>query len=243
VLYLALEDNRRRLQRRLTKYFGAFRDNWPSRLRIATEWRRLDQGGIDDLRDWCLSVEKPVLIAIDTLKKVRPRKRSGQSDYEADYESCEGLQKLAGDFGIAIMIAHHDRKMGADDVFDTVSGTLGLTGGVDAIALLKRQSSGITLHIEGRELPDTIEKAVRFDRTTCRWEIVGEAAEVLRSTERTKVLAALAAAPAGLGTADIMQATGMSSRGAADTLLSRMVDDELIRRPSRGIYALPSESE
>jgi hypothetical protein len=119
-------------------------------LRIATEWRRLDQGGIDDLRDWCLSVEKPVLIAVDTLKKVRPRKRSGQSDYEADYEACEGLQKLAGDFGISIMIAHHDRKMAADDVFDTMSGTLGLIGGVDAIAMLIRRSSGITLHIGSR---------------------------------------------------------------------------------------------
>ena len=36
VLYLALEDGRRRLQRRLTKYFGARRECWPARMTLAT---------------------------------------------------------------------------------------------------------------------------------------------------------------------------------------------------------------
>jgi hypothetical protein len=47
VLYLALEDNPRRLERRLTKYFGRDRRTWPSRLIIVTEWKRLDQGGLE----------------------------------------------------------------------------------------------------------------------------------------------------------------------------------------------------
>jgi RecA-family ATPase len=74
VLYLALEDTPRRLQRRLTKYFGAQRETWPARLRLATTWRRLDQGGIEDLREWCKSVEKPTLIAIDILKRSASRR-------------------------------------------------------------------------------------------------------------------------------------------------------------------------
>jgi hypothetical protein len=61
-------------------------------------WKRLDQGGLEGIREWCKSVSNPVLIAIDTLKKVRPPKRNGQSDYDADYEACEGLQKLAGEW-------------------------------------------------------------------------------------------------------------------------------------------------
>jgi hypothetical protein len=44
--------------------------------------------------------------------------------------------------------------MDADDPFDTISGTLGLTGGVDTIALLKRHTRGVTLHIQGRDLVD-----------------------------------------------------------------------------------------
>ena len=94
VLYLSLEDNTRRVQRRMTTHFGALRECWPRRLQIVTTWRRLDQGGLDDLREWCGAAETPTLIMVDTLKKVRPPKKHGQTDYDADYEACEGLALL-----------------------------------------------------------------------------------------------------------------------------------------------------
>jgi hypothetical protein len=243
VLYCALEDNRRRLQRRLTKYFGADRTSWPARLTLATEWARLDRGGVAELREWCGSVEKPTLIAIDTLKKIRAPKRNGQSDYDADYEACQGLQELAGEFGISIIVAHHDRKMEAEDVFDTVSGTLGLTGGVDAIAMLKRRGLATVLYIQGRDLPDAVEKAVSLDRETCRWHILGEAAEVVRSSERVRVIAALRAGPPeGLSVAEIKIEADFRSRGAADKLVQRMAKSGEIERRSRGKYGLPCTS-
>jgi hypothetical protein len=239
VLYLALEDNPRRLQRRLAKYFGDLRETWPARLTVVTEWNRLDQGGLEGIRDWCRSVPAPLLIAIDTLKRVRPPKRSGQNEYDADYEACQGLQNLAGELGLSIIIAHHDRKMGADDVFDTVSGTLGLTGGVDTIALLKRSGQGVTLHIQGRDMEEEIEKAVRFDRETCRWVILGEAVEVHRSNARKAVLTALTSVTTGLTVKEIMSATGLDKRSAVDQLLYRMGKDGEIIRSARGRYALP----
>jgi AAA domain len=239
-LYLSLEDNPRRVQRRLTKYFGVQKESWPTRLTLAVTWRRLDQGGVDDLRAWCGSVPKPTLIAIDTLKKVRPPKRNNQSDYDADYEACEGLKKLVDEFpGLSIIVAHHDRKMDAEDVFDTVSGTLGLTGGVDTIAILKRTSKAVTLHIEGRDLVDQIEKAVSFDRDTCRWCILGEAAEIQRSGERSRVLAALADPTDGLTVSEIQAAAQLGTRGAADMLLSRMARDGEVARINRGRFSLP----
>jgi AAA domain len=240
VLYLALEDGERRLQRRLTKYFGAQRECWPARLTFATRWRRLDQGGLDDIRGWCKSANKPILIAIDTLKKARKPKRQGQSDYDADYEACEGLLTLAHESpGLAFIVAHHDRKMEAEDVFDTISGTLGLTGGVDTVAVMKRRGQSVTLHIEGRDLIDTVEKAVNFDRETCRWTILGEAAEVQRSAERSRVLSVLAKAPEGLPTTEIVSVAGLSNRNAADVLLFRMLEDSEVERIKRGIYGLP----
>ena len=126
VLYLALEDGPRRLKRRMQKYCGLNRDAWPRRFILATKWKRLDEGGLDALRAWCKSVEKPTLILIDVLKRVRAPRGRNQSDYDADYEACRGLQELAGELGITIIVAHHDRKLDAEDVFDTVSGTLGL---------------------------------------------------------------------------------------------------------------------
>jgi hypothetical protein len=240
VLYLNLEDGERRAQRRMTKYFGAMRENWPARMRIARMWRRLDQGGLDDLREWCRSVTKPTLIMIDILKRVRPPKRAGSTDYEADYEACQGLLELSREFpGLVIIVSHHDRKMDADDVFDTVSGTLGLTGGVDTIAILKRSAQGISLHIEGRDLIEAVEKAVTFDRETCRWQILGEAAEVHRSAVRSRVLDALQGVPGDLTVAEIMAAADIQSRTAADVLLHRMAKDGEIERRGRGRYGLP----
>jgi hypothetical protein len=240
VLHLALEDNKPRLKRRLEKYFGANPEIWPKRLALFTTWRRLDQGGIDDLREWCRTVAKPTMISIDTLKKVRKPKTRNQSDYDADYEASEPLMGLAKEFpGLSIIAAHHDRKMDADDVFDTVSGTLGLTGGVDTIAILKRNSRGTTLHVEGRDLVDSIEKAVNFDRETCRWMILGEAAEVQRSAERTRVLTALKSAPEGLSTTEIIGVAGLSGRNAADLLLSRMTEAGEVERVKRGVYGFP----
>ena len=144
--------------------------------------------------------------------------------------------------GLAVIVAHHDRKMAADDVFDTVSGTLGLTGGVDTIAILKRSGQGVTLYVQGRDLVDDVEKAVRFDKETARWVILGEAAEVHRSSERARILAALKDAPAGgYSPPEIMASAGLSSRDAAWQILHRMtVAGEIVRR-GRGKYALPGQ--
>jgi len=51
VLYCALEDNPRRLQRRIARVLSSRDVPWPERLHLANEWRRLDSGGVDDLRE------------------------------------------------------------------------------------------------------------------------------------------------------------------------------------------------
>ena len=42
------------------------------------------------------------------------------------------------------MLVHHLRKADADDAFDTVCGTLGLTGAPDTILVLKRDTTAGT---------------------------------------------------------------------------------------------------
>ena len=44
VLYLALEDNQRRLKKRIDKIVQG-QSAWPMRFALHTEWRRIDQGG------------------------------------------------------------------------------------------------------------------------------------------------------------------------------------------------------
>jgi RecA-family ATPase len=122
VLYLALEDSRRRLQRRMTKLLPSFNGQWPNGLTLATTWRRVSEGGLDDIRAWHKSVESPILVAVDVLVKVRPVSKGGRSAYELDYEALAGLHKLAVELGVAIIVVHHTRKMAAEDVMDTVCG-------------------------------------------------------------------------------------------------------------------------
>src|SRR6266567_1674704 len=48
VLYLALEDNPRRLQRRINRIVTPFSGHWPKRCSVATTWNKLDNGGADE---------------------------------------------------------------------------------------------------------------------------------------------------------------------------------------------------
>ena len=67
VLYAALEDTFPRLQRRIKKLLWPARPSWPERLALATQWRRLDEGGVEDIADWAQGVDAPRLVILDTL--------------------------------------------------------------------------------------------------------------------------------------------------------------------------------
>jgi hypothetical protein len=226
---------------RMSKLWPSTEARWPARLALVTDWKRADEGGLEDIEEWCRSVTDPVMVIIDTLEKFRPLQKGNSAAYSADYAAVTSLQKIAGQHRIAIVINHHVRKMEADDPFDTVSGTLGLTGAADTIIVLKRHAGAVTLHARGRDIEE-IETALQFERTTCRWTILGTAAEVYVSNERAAVLTALAGSGAeGLAVPEIMAAAGGRSRGAMDTLLFKMKEAGDIVRVKRGVYALPQD--
>ena len=163
VLYLALEDGPRRLQRRMTKLLPTFSGAWPINLIFATEWARSDHGGLTNIESWIKSAENPRLVIVDTLAQFR-KMAIGKSVYLEDYAAISELQKLASKYNITIIVVHHDRKSGADDVFDTVSGSLGLTGAADTIAIMKRDAGGVTLYVRGRDVEE-FEKLFSSTRT------------------------------------------------------------------------------
>ncbi len=234
VLYLALEDNDRRLQRRATKLLPVFDGTWPARMRLATRWPIIGEGCIEAIEDWCQRVEKPTLVVTDTLQMIRPT--IGKHLYEADCHALRGLQQLGGRWAnLSIMVNHHDRKMGAEDVFDTVAGTRGITGTADTVLVLARQAGATTLHIDGRDV-EKAELAIQFSKATCRWTLLGAAAEVHRSAERARVLVALEGKPDGLSVAEIMVAADLRTRNATDVLLFRMAADGEIDRVRKGVY-------
>ena len=188
VLFLALEDNPRRMQRRLTKLLGAHKADWPH---VATfhDWPRADQGGVEALREWLAEHPNTRLVVIDVLQRFRKLVMGGKQTYEADYEAVAQLQRVASDFpGLAILVVHHLRKGEAgDDPLDAVSGTLGINAAADAIVIIHKTAQGMSLYGRSRDV-DEIDKAIEFDRETCRWSIIGERAAVQRSEELNAIL-------------------------------------------------------
>ena len=207
VLYCALEDNQRRLKRRMLKLFDL--GDWPPNLTFACEMPRLANGGIKFIKDWIERTDRPRLVIVDTLAMVRSPARKDQSSYDADYAAVKELRDLAAEHGIAIIIVHHLRKAEADDPFDTVSGTLGLTGCPDSIMIIWREGNGVLLAAKGRDIEE-IKKSVQFDPVTCTWNVIGDADAVKRSAERSAIIKAFEEADGEqLGPRQIAEATGM----------------------------------
>ena len=236
VLYCALEDNLRRLKSRMSKLLGMDAD-WPKRVRFLTEMPRLADGGLGVIKEWIKSVASPRLVVIDTLAMVRAAKKRDENPYDADYAAVKDLRALAAEYGIAIVLVHHLRKADADDAFDTVSGTLGLTGAVDATLVLKRETSGgFTMHGRGRDLIE-LEKAMSFNRDTCTWTITGSASEARSSRERTAILDALGAHGEAATPAEISALAGLK-HGSVKHLVLKMAKDGLLKRNDKGRYGL-----
>jgi RecA-family ATPase len=137
VLGLMLEDNERRLQRRL---FQMQLGILPERLTLLTEWPTLDEGCCEQIEAWIHAVEKPRLIIVDVFARVRGNRGGRETDYDGDYRQAAMLQSIASRHNLAIVAIHHTRKMVADDAFDEVSGTRGLTGAADGALVLKRDA-------------------------------------------------------------------------------------------------------
>lgn len=241
-LCLALEDNERRLQKRLRKLLqgrGA-----PTRLHYATEWPRLSEGGADELRTWLIEHPNARLIVIDTLAKIR-KPAKGQNVYAEDYEALEKLLPLAAEFGVAILVIHHLRKMAAPDPMDEISGSTGLSGGVDGFLILKRDRGrhDATLYVDGRDVEDPAELALKWDGELAAWILVGDAEEYRMSAERAEVFAALKTrAPEPMRPKAVAEIVGKSSNTVSQTLYQMLRDQQVIS-PGLGLYTIPKDAK
>jgi hypothetical protein len=237
VLFLALEDNKRRMQRRLTKLLGVNKTPWPKFFSCAHNWLRSDQGGLDHIRDWIAKVQNPRLVVIDVLARFRKRVGSSKQSYEADYEAIAELQKIASDTGVAIVVIHHTRKGEADDPIDAVSGTLGLAGASDAVLVIDRNPQGVRLYGRSRDV-DEIDKAMSFDRETCRWTILGETCDVRRTDERKRIIAVLKEEGEPMTPKNIAEAVSQRATNVR-RLLRKMAKAGEVTKIKYGLYALP----
>ncbi len=162
VLYLALEDDYRRLQERLYRMFGT---ETTSNLFFSVASNSLNGGLIEQLDGFIHEHHNTSLIIIDTLQKIRESEGDTYS-YSRDYDIIAQLKAFSDKNNICLLLVHHTRKQKADDNFDTISGTNGLLGADDGAFVMyksKRTDTDATIEISGRDQPD---KKILLKRNT-----------------------------------------------------------------------------
>ena len=153
VLYLALEDDYPRLQKRLYRMFGTAENE---NLFFSVSAHQLGKGLDEQLDGFLQKHPDTSLVIIDTLQKVR--EVGGENyGYANDYQIITKLKGFTDRHNICMLVVHHTRKQAADDKFDMISGTNGLLGAADGAFILskdKRTSNNATLEVSGRDQQD-----------------------------------------------------------------------------------------
>lgn len=247
VLYLALEDGARRLKSRMTKIHAQ-----PAHgLSFITDLNGFTPGQVIGTYLERHAGQKPMVI-LDTLGKVRGIS-NGNDAYGRDYTQMSALKDLVDAHpGSSLIVVHHTNKGGQGDFLDSVSGTQGLAGAADTIAVIKRDrgAGGATINVTSR---DALEGEYAITLTDGIWTLDGtsltEAAQALEDRAHKEgtgdrmqeVIDVVLRYPDGVRAKDIAELTRLD-RAAVDLCLKRAYDAGRIERPKRGIYT-PARSE
>lgn len=166
VLYLALEDDYRRLQERMYRMFGT---DSTENLYFSVSSKPLGNGLADQLSGFIREHPDTTLVIIDTLQKIREVDSDSYS-YAKDYEIINQLKQFSDSWGICLLLVHHTRKQKSSDNFDMISGTNGLLGCADGAFMLykeNRTSNKATLEISGRDQQDQKIHLIRDEEKLC----------------------------------------------------------------------------
>lgn len=135
VLYLALEDDYRRLQERLYRMFGT---DGAENLFFSVSAGQLGNGLDEQLIRFMQEHPDTKLIIIDTLQRC-VKLAVIITVMQTIMKSSQGLKSLRTDMGLrSCLFITPETK--ADDTFDMISGTNGLLGAADGAFLLQKKS-------------------------------------------------------------------------------------------------------
>lgn len=193
-LYLAREDNFRRLQQRTAYLMGG--DPTPGKLELIpseVDWPGGEEG-LANLTTWAEEVRDPRLVVIDTLAKLEPdfgqtSGGRGGNAYNANYSMMARYKNWADTNNCAVLMIHHDSKPATqkggqkwchesgEDPFGRVSGTRAMIGAADTIWFFEtfRGSHTGFLHVSGR---DVAQQHLEFQRTGAQWTCMDQPEEV-----------------------------------------------------------------
>lgn len=179
VLYLALEDNFRRLQTRLSRIKednqGYQEENIISNIHLATASKGISDGLIEQVKDFINENPNTKLIIIDTLERIRNSMEISKSMYQTDYQDMNRLRAITDNSNVSLVLIHHTRKMYDPDPLNTLSGSTGLVGSVDGIWVLEKEA-----RVEGKANLTIVNRDTKeycfnlsFENENCKWFFIG----------------------------------------------------------------------
>ncbi len=181
VLYLALEDDYGRLQKRLSRMFGM---ESTENFYFATRSKSLYEGLEEQLTQFVKEHKDARLIIIDTLQKVRET-GGDKFSYASDYDIVTKLKHFSDTQGICLLVVHHTRKLESTDSFDMISGTNGLLGAADGAFVMqkeKRTGNRAFLEVAGRDQQEQ-RLLLDFNRELCQWELAKAETELWKEPD------------------------------------------------------------
>ncbi len=242
VLYLALEDGDRRLQERSRKLL----DGAPIPVNLHSVTNTQGAPVIALISAWLdVHGDRDPLVILDTLGKVMPASKPGESAYQRDYRIGSALKGLTdGHPGSTLLVVHHTRKAEGADWMDSTSGTQGLNGSADFTVSLTRDrnTTEAVLKVTGR---DVRENEYAMASEDGHWQLAGkslsEAAQAALSLKASaglgdrssEIVALVASSSAPVTARDVEEALGISE---ARRYLARLADSGRLSKAGRGLY-------
>ena len=236
VLYLALEDGRGRIQRRLRAIQPGIQTS--GKLQLLYDFPLLNDGGIERLRHY-IETWHYRLVVLDVLARVEPAAR-GNNDktYHDIYRMFEPLQSLHRRHPFCLAMLTHLRKAEAEDIFDTLHGSVAYQGAQDTLWVLERPPRDAVGVLHLRE-KDSDDQALHVSFVDGHWEFLGYDTDVKLSQGRQAILELFEEKEQALSIDEILKGLARP-RNRYQTVrktLQRMVQDEQLVRLDRGRYA------
>ena len=237
VLFIALEDGRGRLKQRLNDIRPGARAN--GNLHLLYNFPLLNNGGLEKLQGYIES-NRYRLIVIDVLARIEPAARRGSENTYLDiYNMFAPLQDLHRQHPLCLAMVTHLRKTQADDVFDTLHGSVAYQGVQDALWVMERppQDSVAVLHARSN---DGEEQVMHVSFADGRWQFLGHDADIKFSQARRDVIDLFEEDEEGDMSLDEMLKALLRPRDRYQALkktVYRMMEDGQMIRTRRGRYA------
>jgi|10_taG_2_1085330.scaffolds.fasta_scaffold06067_7 hypothetical protein len=186
-LYCAYEDNRGRIKRRFKTMGVKPEDKKPDFIFNSCS---LTEGLEDQIENWIKETPDAQLVVIDTYAKTLPKsnRRSFKERYEIDSQNLSGLQRLALDYNISILIIHHTTKGKLDDTFNEISGSVGIQAIADTLWVIssdRKKGKDPILEITGRDIEQDAFQ-IGLD-VNCKWLNKGKPGENQESEDQKQI--------------------------------------------------------